>query len=351
MSELGWDVLIACNALQKKILSEAVPNARFLELEGYGVTYGTSRYGTLLRLLLQVPKLIARIRNEHKALQQIIAHEHPDLIVSDNRYGFYSDVIPSILITHQLTVQTGLGKTMDHIVNKLHQRLLRRFTCCWIPDLPGKENLAGRLSRPFNEHALPRCYYLGGLSRFNRSEGFLSKKGLILVLLSGPEPQRSILEDRILRQIPFGSYQFIIVRGSPAKPSSVTNTERIETYDHLPMNMLGKILTEAEWVVSRSGYSSIMDFLKMGCKPIFIPTPGQAEQEYLAEYMQEKKWALTAEQKNLNLAQLIQMASLFDFKNPPLHAFDRLQEVLLQCLNELDLLPHAKSNFEKKEIE
>lgn len=351
MRSLGWEVLIACNPLQKKILSDALPDARFLELKGYEVAFGTSRTGTILHILTQIPKFLLRMNAEHEQVQGIVAQEQPDLIVSDNRYGFYCREVPGILITHQLSVRSGLGRWVDRILNIFHRRLINRFSACWIPDVAEEENLAGSLSKSSHENALPRCYYLGGLSRFKTQEKPSLNSGLILILLSGPEPQRSILERSILDQLPFGEYRFVLVRGGATSPDLATDNERVKIYSHLPTDTLEKLLLEAEWVAGRAGYSSIMDYLRLGCRAILIPTPGQAEQEYLADHMQEKKWALSFSQENFNLRQSIEKAKHFTYAKAPSHAFELMETTILQSLNDLERLPVSKSNFEKKSIE
>jgi UDP-N-acetylglucosamine transferase subunit ALG13 len=339
MNVLGWEIVIACDDRQKKILSEAVPQAQFIHLKGYGISYGNSGIYTILKIILQIPRIIYAMRSENTRLKEIISLEKPDLILSDNRYGFFNRQIKSILIIHQLTIKTGMGKLVDRQVNHIHQRLLQRFSACWIPDVTGEDSLAGALSKPLNGNSLQPLYYLGGLSRFKIRQAHAIENELILILLSGPEPQRSILERMVTRQLPFGNYRFIILRGGVTVPMPISDNERIQFYNHLPSDKLQELLTSAAYVISRSGYSSIMDHLKLGCRSILIATPGQEEQVYLADHVKEKKWAYAIEQKNLSLQSAIHEADHFPFVKIPPRVFGMMEDSILQCLKDMGYIP------------
>lgn len=341
MNVLGWEIVIACDDRQKKILSDAVPGARFTYLKGYGISYGNSGIYTILKIIFQIPGIFFTIRTEHARLKRIISRENPDLILSDNRYGFFGRHIPSILIIHQLTIRTGLGKWVDRPVNYIHQRLLQRFSACWIPDVAGEDSLAGMLSKPFQSKSTQPIYYLGGISRFKTGKAHAIAKDLILILLSGPEPQRSILERIITKQLPFGDYRFIILRGGVSVPFPVPENERIQCYDHLPADKLQELLTSASYVVSRAGYTSIMDHLKLGCRSILIATPGQEEQVYLAHHVHEKKWAYTTEQKDLSLQNAINEAAHFPFIKIPSRVYEMMEDTILQSLKDIGCIPKS----------
>jgi UDP-N-acetylglucosamine:LPS N-acetylglucosamine transferase len=78
-------------------------------------------------------------------------------------------------------------------------------------------------------------------------------------------------------------------------------------------NALNELLNNSEYIVARSGYSTIMDLLAVKKNAILIPTPGQTEQEYLGQYSHEKKWMYSVAQKNFNL-----QAAMNDFKKAEL---------------------------------
>jgi UDP-N-acetylglucosamine transferase subunit ALG13 len=151
--------------------------------------------------------------------------------------------------------------------------------------------------------------YVGILSRIKEQVN-AGIKNKILILLSGPEPQRSILENLLIQQLRQNNIPAIFIRGLPAStllPDSIPN---LIFLNHLGSVALQQVINESELIISRSGYSTIMDLLPIGKKCIFIPTPGQAEQEYLAEYLSEKGWACAASQNDFSLPLLIKKSAL-----------------------------------------
>lgn len=48
-------------------------------------------------------------------------------------------------------------------------------------------------------------------------------------------------------------------------------------------------INSSKLIISRSGYTTIMDLAKLNKRAIFIPTPGQYEQLYLADILSKQK--------------------------------------------------------------
>ena len=68
---------------------------------------------------------------------------------------------------------------------------------------------------------------------------------------------------------------------------------------------------ESELVLSRSGYTTVLDLAKLGKKAFFIPTPGQYEQEYLAERLQKENLVPYCKQEDFKIEML---ETVTDFK-------------------------------------
>jgi hypothetical protein len=209
------------------------------------------------------------ISYENQWLKTKIAICDFDAIISDNRFGFYSKKTFSIFITHQLEIKSGLGKLADTILRSLHYRYINKFNECWVPDTENKNSLAGELSHPAK---LPKIQvqYIGMLSRFKPGSASEIKKH-IHVVLSGPEPQRTILEKIILKDILNYSYTATVVRGLPGEVNPIPSTENIKFYNYLNAEDLNREMEKAEFVISRSGYSTIMDLARLQKKSILIP--------------------------------------------------------------------------------
>lgn len=308
------EVIIAAEGAQEILLRQEFPQLHFVSLPGYRIKY--SRSGSLLafKILLQLPKLKKAIWKEHEWLKQAVADIRPDCIISDNRYGFYHPEIPSIFITHQLRIQSPGGEWTKDILQQFNYKHINRFTTCWIPDnLDTVNNLAGELSHPKKVTDIP-VHYIGPLSRFS-PKNETERKGHLLVLLSGPEPQRTLLEEKMIDEISHYNGTADIVRGLPDHPSQVPSTGMIQFYNHLGADELNKKMQEAEYIIGRSGYSTIMDIAALNKKSILIPTPGQTEQEYLAVYLEKRGLAISLGQKEFSINKALTRAKVFNWNS------------------------------------
>jgi hypothetical protein len=241
--------------------------------------------------------------------------------------------VPSVFITHQLTIKSPLGKLTEKILQKRNYNYINRFSACWIPDLPAgqasdeeNDNLAGELSHPVKKPSV-EIKYIGILSRFKKNETTENKNHL-LVILSGPEPQRTILENIIVKDIGHYNGTATIVRGLPGSSSLIPSTNMIQFYNHLPTDELNAEMLKTEYVIARSGYSTVMDIATLQKKSILIPTPGQTEQEYLAKHLMEKKLAWCTIQKDFSLITALEKAEKFSYNTPRVKNNTLLQQVI-----------------------
>jgi len=295
----------------------------FIELRGYEVKYDKSRALTILRLMSAIPKILIRIKREKAWLGHFAAREGLDLVISDNRYGLTLAGTPCIFITHQLLIKTPFGSWADGLLQLLNYRSIRRFSRCWVPDMAAG-GLAGDLSHPERMPSIP-TRYIGWLSRFGGPASGgpdIASAPLLVALLSGPEPQRTLLEKDILRQAramadKVDACRLVIVRGLPgssepasgAQPASDPAIPWLTIHNHLPVKALEPLLHAASMVLARPGYSTVMDLERLGKRALFIPTPGQTEQEYLGPYLAAKGWAECVGQRAFSLAHALEMAA------------------------------------------
>ncbi len=329
----GADTWLAGEGGQEELLKTEFPQLPFLSLPGYRISYAKTKSGLPWKMLQQAPQLRKAIRYEHEWLKKMVTEHGFDGVISDNRYGLYHAGIPSIFITHQLVIQTPLGKWAEKLLQKRNYRYINKFTECWVPDSEGEDNLAAALSHPAKKPAIP-LRYTGLLSRFEKQE-VQEKKDHLVVILSGPEPQRTILEEKIIRDISIYKGSATIVRGLPGTASLVPSTNMIRVYNHLPAKELNTIMLEAKYVISRSGYSTVMDIVSLQKKSILIPTPGQTEQEYLGRSLMKKKIALCIGQEDFSLPSALETAAGFLYTLPVTAKNTLLKKVIS------DLLAHS----------
>lgn len=307
---LGHRVILAGNTSQLRVFSEEFPGLESIPLEGYGIKYGKTRAGTIFRLFTQLPRLQYAIQREHEWLKKIVTEYPIDTVISDNRYGLYHPSLHSILITHQLAIRPPLGSWGASWLKKWSDQRLQSFHEIWVPDFADATNsLAGELSHPPTPPPVP-VRYIGPLSRF-RHQPVIPVTPSVLILLSGPEPARSIWEEKLLRQIAVYPGAVTLVRGLPTGGPPLPSLPRLTVHDHLPSATLEKTIAAARFVIARAGYSTLMDLTVMQKNAILVPTPGQSEQEYLAGYVKKKKRFYTVAEKNFRLEDDLKAAEAF----------------------------------------
>lgn len=289
LRQLGHTPIVAGNATQISIIKDAYNNEiQTVHLDGYNIRYSALNRVLQAGLLYQMPGILSMIKHEHEWLKQAVKEHNLHGVLSDNRYGLHHPSIPTVIMTHQLRVLTGLGGAADTIVQRLHYRELNKFGSTWIVDTEAALGLAGKLSH--TEHMPERYSYIGLLSRFATAEVPASQGGGgILVLLSGPEPQRSILSAILWQQAVThkgGNITFVAGSNDAQIPDNIP--AHITYHKRLGNEALLPLLRAADMVICRSGYSTIMDLIALGKKAILLPTPGQTEQEYLGKMLHER---------------------------------------------------------------
>lgn len=319
----GCEVILACNGQQKTLLEAEFPSLTYLELPGYGMRYAKRRWLTIGRIIGQLPRMMLRVKRENRWLKQQMKLRNIDAVISDNRFGLHVKGIPCIFITHQLAVQTGLGAWANTQAQKQNYALIKHFTEVWVPDNKQGYTISGKLSSPNQMPPVP-VKYVGGISRFEKCTALRGSEEMtnLLIILSGPEPQRTIFEELLLQQLPAFKGKVTLVRALPERFSDNAvqlrahpDLSHVTMFNHVPAAELNRLVCEADLVISRAGYTTVMDLLKTKKKSILIPTPGQAEQEYLATHLQQQHLALTVSQKQFNLMDALHTASQFNYNS------------------------------------
>ncbi len=332
------EVIIAAGGEIGQLLQKEFPELTFLPLKGYKIKYTNQKKWLPLKITLQSPGILFSIIREHQWLKKVVKKYAINAVISDNRFGLYHSHIPSVYITHQVLIKTG-NKFTGNIATKLHCWFIKKYTKCWVPDFEGPNNIAGELSHP--PKVPNNIEYIGCLSRFEKTANSENKYE-VLILLSGPEPQRTIFENLLLAQLSKYSGEVLFVRGMPgASKNSIiqhaTDTNiRIE--NHLGAAELSFAIQHAKMVICRSGYTTVMDLIKLQKKAIMVPTPGQPEQEYLAEYLYQRELFYSIKQEDFSLERDLEKASNFSFLTRK-YEMEQYQKVVHQFVEGL-----AKSN-------
>ena len=285
-------VILGLTPLTSIILDEEFPTLKKVAIEPYDIKY-SSWLPLSFKLLMDSFRINRVIKKEKKQLEVIVKEHQITVVISDNRFGLYHPNVECVYMTHQLNIQAGWLSSM---ADKIHHHYIKKFNQVWVPDFEeSTKSLAGLLSR---NHALRNVTYIGPLSRLAPLHSIVEDLDY-LFLLSGPEPQRTILEIVLFEIANKSNKSICIVRGSNT-PLSVKSNHTISVVNYATSNQLSNLIQRAKTIVCRSGYSTLMDLNALHKKTIvLIPTPGQQEQEYLADYWKETYYAKVVLQKDL----------------------------------------------------
>jgi hypothetical protein len=393
----GCEVFFAADAPLLEMAGRELPGVRMIEIPGL-----TIRYSRILpqyiAILLQLPHIIASAVRDHRRVRQLIRQIRPSVIVSDNRFGFYSKEVCSVYVTHQLRIPfPPLLRFMEPVAALMHRAIINKYDLCIVPDYPGSVNLSGRLSHPARHHddndpgggtpgaldvtsrkagrqgrkhvftgagshieeapvpdeerthgtgALPgivapplsgpflrhgifprNLVYAGPLSRFTlpgvsaAGSPIPFSRPYICLVLSGPEPQRSVLLKKVVAALdtpgsmketitPDGgsnnerspappASRLVVMSAGPVTPVTVTSL-MVELLISPPPGVMRQVLTGASLVIARAGYTSVMELVSLGRGAVLVPAPGQTEQEYLGRYLDGRYGFITVSQKRLS---------------------------------------------------
>jgi len=311
------EVMIAADGRALQLLQKEFPELKWIRLPGYNIKYWWEGSATL-QILLQLPKIIFSFYHERKWLKRFIESEKIDAVISDNRYGLYSEKIPCVFITHQICIQLPRGfKWMEKFFYRRNLNFIERFDECWIPDFEGEKNLSGNLSHKFPLPA--NANFIGPLSRFTGTRGTTVPpiEWDLLIVISGPENQRTKFEKLLTEQAKKLSLKILMVRGIPdaigEEPNQGHNkvSENFSTVDFMNAEELNRAFLSSKIIVARSGYSTIMDLAATRSRAILIPTSGQTEQEYLAFKFEREKIFFSQSQKEFNLQEALDRSSVY----------------------------------------
>lgn len=254
-------------------------------------------------IIKQLPRIARASITEHRELGRLVESLGIDAVISDNRFGLFSSRMPCIYVSHQLSIvmPTTLAWAQSAVA-RMNTILIHRFRECWVPDFATEENLSGDLAHNL---PLPRnTYFVGPLSRFKKYRD-IARQYDVIVVLSGPEPQRTVFEHMLVEQIRTTTLKALIVRGVTETKTTTPITDTITMVSYLTSDDLNRAILSSAVVVSRPGYSTIMDLAVLGTKAVFIPTPGQTEQEYLAARFHDRKIYYSERQSEFRLVRAL----------------------------------------------
>ena len=282
----GNRVFFAAGKEHLSLIKNELPECELIFFPGFSPRY-SRRLPQYIWLLFKIPSLLYHIFSEHFKLKKIIKEYSIDMVISDNRFGLWNSETTSVYITHMPRIPfPKFFMFMEPVGIFIHRLIIKRYDWLLIPDLPDELNLSGRLSHGLKLPVNTR--YIGVLSRFSIDNSIpdnSSEKTHNLIILSGPEPQKGELKQKLTDVFKDKRETTIILGGQPDDDIKEETVGNIIFYNHLPRKKMQSLISTSKCIITRSGYSTIMDLMAVGCNALLIPTPGQTEQEYLAEHL------------------------------------------------------------------
>ena len=303
--EKGCDVELAVTRGNAAILREMFPDVRQRLAPSYNIVYPKHGYNMAFWLLKNSAHLRAVMRAEHHYAEEMVERHGYDILVSDNRFAFRSRKAKSVYMTHQCRIAfPKMLRMFEAFGAAWHASVMSRFDEVWVPDVPEFPGYAGSLSH------VERCprplKFVGPLSRFAMLPLTQStEKDLgIVAVVSGVEPARSRFASRLSSVLPQIPGKHVVILGKPDSTRKSWTAGNVTFYNHLPTQEFAEVISRAGWVISRGGYSTVMDMAVLGAKCIFVPTPGQYEQVVLASDLSAAGFAVSIEEGSLSVDSL-----------------------------------------------
>ena len=296
----GFTPILASDGVALDILRKEFPQLQSIVLPYYHIEYPKNGVFFKLKMVANSPKMLAAMLSEKKLIKEIIKEHNISGIISDNRLGVRNKKIPSIFITHQLNVMTG---NTTWLTSKMHQYIIKKYDECWVPDVNTIPNLTGKLGHL--EENIKTVKYIGPLSRLHKKS--LEKKYDLMVILSGPEPQRTFLEEKLIVELDNYVGKIIFIKGKIEVKQIIETRNNITFYNYMNSQELENSFNESEFILCRSGYTTVMDLAQLEKKAFFIPTPGQYEQEYLAKKYKKEGLVPYCKQEKFTVEKLLEV--------------------------------------------
>jgi uncharacterized protein (TIGR00661 family) len=307
----NFKIIIAATGRSKDLLMKEVPDCIFVDFPDYPIKYPRSRFFVTRFMLIIFPQMLLSMWKEKRMLIKLHKQYNFDLIISDNRFSLTLKDVPSYLISHQLRYKLPWPiQKMEWLPEFFNYSHFRKYDKIIIPDSDGQKSLTGELSHNLRYLPDDKLYYAGIITDLPE-ENKIEKQSIdYFIIISGPEPQRTKLEKLIFQQIGDLKGRIIVALGIPEKNYKIRMGDAL-FFTYMSRMEISHYLRKARFIISRPGYTTVMEMIELKKRGLFIPTPGQIEQEYLAAYFMENGWSYAASQYGLNIIESVEIAQTY----------------------------------------
>ena len=314
--ERGHEVVLGGHGRSMEFLKGEFPGLEGLDFPGISLRYPLGR-SFYFFYAAKIPGFLWHTVREHQRLRKWVLAHRFQWVISDGRLGLFTRLCPSVLITHQLFIKCpdlefaghAWGRWLETVAYWVFRLLFRRFDQVWVPDFAVPPDLSGELSH--RKTRLKNVRFIGPLCRFGAEASPDEPPAAAircLALVSGPEPQRSLFEAKIRSILADVPGRRVVVLGKPdgsrpADPARLPEDREagLFVFPHADQETMGRLIRRADLILTRPGYTTIMELAGLKARRIvFVPTPGQLEQAYLARYLQKRGIAPWRDQDRLS---------------------------------------------------
>lgn len=297
----GHTVGVAATGIAFELLSREFPDLEYYHVPDYPSPYTAGGF-SVPRIVGLFPLMVREIAREHRSISRIVRQEGYDLVISDNRFGAYTEDVPCLFISHQIRFSTpGNIESVERMMEVFNAHYHRRFERIIIPDNPpGPRSLSGKLGNAQRPLTRRRAYWAGIVTDMQKQD--VTRDIDYLVSISGPPVTKEALKEAILNQIGGLSGKKVVLLGDPSAEFEEQLGDDTIVKSHANRDEMAVLMNRATFIITRSGYTTVMELAELGKNDIlFIPTPGQTEQEYLSDYYEKMGWVHSVAQRRLDL--------------------------------------------------
>lgn len=301
--------IISYGRALRLLRQELAEHCEFIELRDIPKPLSRRAAAFYVKMSLSMPQVFLTFRRERREVERLCATGRFDRVISDSRFGVCHHDVPSYYLFHSLRqIIPGRPRRLERMVELSQQRLLANGQKILIPD-EAVNGLAGDLCHNVDPSWNGRTEYIGILSSVERTEQQPDIDYFISV--SGAEPQRTIFENMVLSQVQQLSGRVVVALGRPDADPSAEQNDRIAVYSYLNRVQQQQFMNRARLVITRSGYTTLMELAELGKPALLVPTVGQSEQEYLARHHEERGHLHYVLQHKLDLARDVEVAATY----------------------------------------
>ncbi|MCF7861519.1 hypothetical protein K9M79_04715 [Candidatus Woesearchaeota archaeon] len=270
---------------------------------------------SVLNMMIKTPTLITDFKREHKEFLKIHREENFDRVVTDSRYGIYGPGADCFLFAHHIKFSLEFSPYItERFTEGFYYTMQNRFKNILIPDFEEDGGVGGGLCHDFRYLSKEKVKYLGITSMIRKEK--VKEDIDYFISISGPEPQRTIFENKIMKGVHRLKGKVVITLGKP-EITEVKRRGNLTIYGCFDRKKQQEHMNRAKMVISRSGYTTLMELAELGKNALLVPTKGQPEQEYLSKYLMEKGIWYSVDQDHLDIPVDVEKAKHYKgYKKP-----------------------------------